>query len=225
MNKKPGSIRIFIGHDSKYPQASKVCKASIRKFWPEARIDYLDKEVLKKAGIYGRKDVEGESTEFSFTRFYVPLLMNYNGYAMFCDNDFLWRVNPQEITRYMGESAISVVKHEDYKVKSSKMDGVVNKSYPKKNWSSLMLFNCSKLKNKLSKEYLDNATPSQLHEFKFLNENAIGELPKRYNMLVGIDKITKENARAIHYTEGGPWFDEYKDAELSEEWWKVYNNL
>ena len=88
-----------------------------------------------------------------------------------------------------------------------------------------MLFNCNKLKNKLSKEYLDNATPSQLHEFKFLNENAIGELPKRYNMLVGIDKITKENARAIHYTEGGPWFDEYKDAELSEEWWKVYNNL
>ena len=152
MNKKPGSIRIFIGHDSKYPQASKVCKASIRKFWPEARIDYLDKEVLKKAGVYGRKDVEGESTEFSFTRFYVPLLMNYDGYAMFCDNDFLWRVNPQEITRYMGESAISVVKHEDCKVKSSKMDGVVNKSYPKKNWSSLMLFNCNKLKNKLSKD-------------------------------------------------------------------------
>ncbi len=80
-------------------------------------------------------------------------------------------------------------------------------------------------KNKLSKEYLDKATPSQLHEFKFLNEKSIGEIPKRYNMLVGIDEITKENARAIHYTEGGPWFDEYKDAELSEEWWEVYKTL
>jgi len=225
MNKKPKSIRIFIGHDSRYPEASKVCRQSMLKFWPEAKITYLDKSVLKKNGMYGREDVEGESTEFSFTRFYIPLMMNYSGYALFCDNDFLWRVDPREVSRYIANQPISVVKHKDYVAKSNKMDGIVNKTYPKKNWSSLMLFNCDMLKNKLSKEYLDKATPSQLHEFKFLNEKSVGEIPKRYNMLVGIDEITKENARAIHYTEGGPWFDEYKDAELSEEWWEVYKTL
>jgi len=225
MNKKPGSIKIFIGHDSRYPEATKVCKASILKYWPEANITYLDKAKLKEIGVYGREDIEGESTEFSFTRFYVPMLMNYKGYALFCDNDFLWRVDPREVSRYLGDKPISVVKHDDYKVNSNKMNGVNNKSYPKKNWSSLMLFNCSRLNRKLSKKYLDNATASQLHEFKFLNENDIGEIPKRYNMLVGIDEITKTNARAIHYTEGEPWFDEYKDSELSEEWWKIYNSL
>ena len=81
MNKKPASIRVFIGHDSKYPQASKVCRQSILKFWPEAKITYLDKAKLKENGMYGREDVEGESTEFSFTRFYIPLIMNYSGYA------------------------------------------------------------------------------------------------------------------------------------------------
>jgi len=224
MNKKPKSIRIFIGHDSRYPEASKVCRQSILKYYPNASIVYLDKNLMKANGQYGREDVEGESTEFSFTRFYVPMLMHYNGYAMFCDNDFLWKVDPREITRYLNDKPIAVVKHKDYEAKENKMDGVKNKSYPKKNWSSLMLFNCSKLKM-LTKEYLDNATPAQLHEFHFLNENNIAELPKRYNMLVGIDNCTKENSRALHYTMGGPWFEEYKDAELSEEWWKIYKTL
>ena len=67
-------MRIFIGHDSRYKDATKVCKQSILNYWPEADITYLDKAALIKAGIYGREDVEGESTEFSFTRFYVPFL-------------------------------------------------------------------------------------------------------------------------------------------------------
>ena len=75
MNKKPGSIKIFIGHDSRYPEATKVCKASILKYWPEANITYLDKSKLKEIGVYGREDIEGESTEFSFTRFYVPMYL------------------------------------------------------------------------------------------------------------------------------------------------------
>jgi len=224
-NIKPASLRIFIGHDSRHKIATKVCKQSILKYFPGASVTFLDKASLKRNNIYGREDVEGESTEFSFTRFYVPLLMNYTGYGMFCDNDFLWRVDPREISRYLDNKPLAVVKHEDYEAKSNKMDGVVNKSYPKKNWSSLMLFDCAKLKTKLSKEYLDNATPSQLHEFKFLNEKEIGEIPKRYNMLVGIDKCTKENSRALHYTMGGPWFDEYKNCEMSEEWWKIYETL
>ncbi len=86
-----------------------------------------------------------------------------------------------------------------------------------------MYFNCDQLKN-LSKKYLDNATPKELHQFEWVNENDISEIPRSYNHLVGYYK--KHNRiKVIHYTQGGPWFESCKDGELSEEWWKVYNNL
>ena len=84
-------MRIFIGHDTRYKKATLVCQKSIRDYNPDIKISWLDKHKLKDKGVYGRKDLPGESTEFSFTRFYIPLLMHYKGIAMFCDNDFLWK--------------------------------------------------------------------------------------------------------------------------------------
>lgn len=218
-------MRIFVGHDSRFPEATKTCIKSIRDAGFDGQVDYLCKTKLKEIGFYGREDVEGESTEFSFTRFYIPMICNYEGKALFCDNDFLWRCDPREIGRYMGQKPLGVVKHPDYKASSNKMNGVVNKSYPKKNWSSLMLFSNKFFKNKLSKEYLDNARPDQLHEFKFINDAEIVDLPRRYNCLVGHEGYDTDKARALHYTNGGPWFEEYKNAELSEEWLKTYKSL
>ena len=121
-------MRIFIGHDSRYTDATLVCAESIKQYWPEADITWLDKAKLKEMNVYGRKDVEGESTEFSFTRFYVPLLCNYEGIAMFCDNDFLWKCDPRQIRKYINLYNLAVVKHDDYEAESNKMDGIVNKS-------------------------------------------------------------------------------------------------
>ena len=170
-----------------------------------------------------RDSVSGESTEFSFTRFYVPMVCNYDGIAIFCDNDFLWKCDPTEMIKYLGDKTIAVVKHKYYEAIGTKMDGVKNKSYPRKNWSSLIIYNCSKLKH-LTKEYLDNASPADLHQFAWVKDNEIGRIPLKYNHLVGYYKKHKY-IKAIHYTQGGPWFDEYKNGELSEEWWKVYNSL
>ena len=214
-------MKIFIGHDSKYPQATEVCKASIENNGYTGDIHLLDKQQLINDNVYGRDDIKGESTEFSFTRFYVPLLANYDGLAMFCDNDFLWQCNPTEVLGYWHyDNDIAVVKHKDYEATGTKMDGVKNKSYPRKNWSSLIIYNCSKLKH-LTKEYLDNATPSELHELRWAN--TIGNIPVEYNCLVGHYNCDK--AKALHYTNGGPWFDKYKNSEKSLEWWKVYKNL
>ena len=214
-------MRIFIGHDSKYPQATKVCRASMESYNSNLNITYVDKQHLRKYEFYGREDMSTESTEFSFTRFYVPMLCNYEGIALFCDNDFLWKCDPLEVEKYLGDNDIAVVKHKDYKALGIKMDGKENKSYPRKNWSSLIIYNCSKLKN-LTKEYLDNASPSDLHELKWADK--IGEIPRSYNHLVGVYK-PHNKIKALHYTNGGPWFDKYKDAELSEEWWSTYKNL
>tara|TARA_R100001509_G_scaffold100765_1_gene58943 strand:+ start:859 stop:1476 length:618 start_codon:yes stop_codon:yes gene_type:complete len=204
-------------------QATKTCMQSIYNHYPEADITYLNKAQLKELKIYGREDVEGESTEFSFTRFYCPMIMHYEGVSIFCDNDFLWKTDIREVIKYLGDKAMAVVKHEDYNVLEDKMGGKKNKSYPKKNWSSLMVFNNEKMKKLLTKEYLDNASPAQLHEFHYLNENNIGSIPKEYNCLVG--HYDCDNAKALHYTNGGPWLEGYEDCHKSEEWWKVYKSL
>jgi lipopolysaccharide biosynthesis glycosyltransferase len=214
-------MRIFIGHDSKYPQATKVCRKSMELHNNNLNITYVEKEHLKRINFYGREDLPGESTEFSFTRFYVPMLCNYSGIAMFCDNDFLWKCDPLEVEKYLGDNDIAVVKHEDYEALGIKMNGKENKSYPRKNWSSLIVFNCSKLKH-LSKEYLDNASASDLHELRWADK--IGEIPRSYNHLVGIYK-PHNKIKALHYTNGGPWFDEYKNGEKSLDWWTVYETL
>ena len=121
-------MKIYIGHDSRFPQATRVCRKSIEDYG-EHEIKYLDKKSLTRVGVYGREDISGESTEFSFTRFYVPMLCHYKGIAMFCDNDFLWKCDPTEMIKYLGDKTIAVVKHKDMDIKQTKMSGVVNKSY------------------------------------------------------------------------------------------------
>tara|TARA_Y100000766_G_C18882627_1_gene594226 strand:+ start:711 stop:1361 length:651 start_codon:yes stop_codon:yes gene_type:complete len=216
-------MKIFIGHDSKYPQATDVCIKSIRDNGFKGDIQILDKKKLIRDGVYSREDVEGESTEFSFTRFYVPLLSDYKGISMFCDNDFLWKCNPEELLDYMDNHKLGVVMHDDYEATGTKMDGIVNKTYPRKNWSSLMVFKNEGFKDILVKEYLDNASPAELHQIKWACNKCVSSIPKKYNCLVGHYDCT--NAKALHYTNGGPWFDKYKNSEKSLEWWKVYESL
>jgi len=218
-------MKIYIGHDSRFPQATRVCRKSIEDHSEkgEHEIKYLDKKSLTRVGVYGRKDVEGESTEFSFTRFYVPMLCHYQGISLFVDNDFVFKCNPTELVQYLREKPVACVKHKLENIHNDKMDGVKNKSYPKKCWSSLMLFDNSKLKH-LTKEYLDSASPADLHQFAWVKDNEIGRIPLKYNHLVGYYRKHKY-IKAIHYTQGGPWFESHKDGELSEEWWKVYKSL
>jgi hypothetical protein len=213
-------MRIFIGHDSRYPEATKACYKSIKQYNKKIKIIPLYKHKLVDKGIYGREDIEGESTEFSFTRFYVPLMSKYKGISMFCDNDFIFRDDVAKIFKqFKDNDLVSCVKHEYYESKSTKMDGIQNKSYPRKNWSSLMIFNNEKLKDILTKEYLDNASAADLHQLAWA-QNEIGDIDKVWNHLVG-EQNGASNAKGIHFTNGGPWFEEYKDCQFSDEWRKI----
>jgi len=220
-------MKIYIGHDLRFPQATRVCRKSIEDNSEKGEhlIKYLNRKQLTRIGIYGKGPVEGESTEFSFTRFYVPLLSHYEGVSMFVDNDFVFKANPSELEKYLKDKPLACVKHEldEEKIYDEKFDHFVNKSYPKKCWSSLMLFNNSKLKH-LTKDYLDNASAADLHQLEWVDDKDISEIPRSWNHLVGYYK--KHNRiKAIHYTQGGPWFESCKDGELSEEWWSIYKNL
>ena len=133
-------MKIFIGYESEYPEAYAVCKESILRFNDKHEIIPLVKDDLEKQGIYTR-EFEGESTEFAFTRFLVPYLCDYKGFALFCDGDFLWRKDPDSLLEYKDYSCVQVVKHPVFGIEQYvKMHDKINKPYPKKYWSSLMYF-------------------------------------------------------------------------------------
>ena len=114
------------------------------------------------------------------------------------------------------------VKH-DYKPKSeTKMDGKIQSIYPRKNWSSLVLWNCSHPSNKkITKELVndDQITGKYLHRFSWLKDDEIGSINHHWNWLVGWYQEPKDGKpKAIHYTEGGPWFADYRFCEYHEVW-------
>ena len=221
-------MKIFIGYDSEYPESFEVCAESIRRYNSNHEIIPLVKDKLEEEGIYTRK-YQGESTEFAFTRFLVPFLSNYKGHALFCDGDFMWRCDPQEIEDYvkartllfMECPSVWVVKHPPFlTTPHEKMKGKANMSYPKKYWSSLMYFNNDKCFT-LTSDLVNLWSGKDLHEFAWASE--IGDLPAEYNAMVNYYKFP--TAKAVHFTDGGPWLDIHDDMLYSTEWLKIYKDL
>ena len=132
---------IYIGYDSNQHEAYEVCKASIERYTHRHEIRPLVKQELERKGYYWRP-YQNESTEFAFTRFLVPYLSMYQGCALFCDSDFMWKCDPQEIVEVTGtDHPVYCVKHPQFLIPDIKMNNKLNLAYPKKYWSSLMWFN------------------------------------------------------------------------------------
>jgi len=214
-------IPIFIGYDSKVKIAYHVLTESIlRNSSTPVTISPINLSNLKN--IYTRKQDPLASTEFSFSRFLVPHLMNYNGWAIFMDSDMVMLSDITELWNLRNEDyAIQVCKH-DYIPKSKhKFLGNNQTIFAKKNWSSLMLMNCSKCKT-LTPEYVNTRSGLELHQFKWLDENLIGSIPLEWNWLVG-EYPYKKDVHNVHFTEGGPYFRDYKNTEYANEWFNIYN--
>ena len=165
-----------------------------------------------------------KSNDFIYSRFLTPYLCNFKGWAIFADGDMICQTDIKELWDLRDESkALQVVKH-DYKTKAKKKYlGNINEDYPKKNWSSLILWNCSYPKHKiLTPEFIASQTGKYLHRFSWLDENEIGELPKEWNWLA-IEYPENKNAKLIHYTLGTPCFKEYKESDMADIWYQTYN--
>ena len=229
-------MKIFIGYDSYYPEVYEVCKRSIQDMSVEEHeIFPLVKKDLINRELYYREP-QGESTEFAFTRFLVPHLCNFEGHALFCDVDFLWKCDPIEIADYVSvccnaeEHSIHVVKHPQLVTRPhGKMMDKTNRPYDKKYWSSLMYFNNEKCK-RLNIDYVSTTEAGNLHGFKWLDsDDQIGELPVAYNMLVGYynfkDLPYTRLPKAIHFTDGGPWLKQYRDVDYAKEWIRTRNKI
>ena len=174
-------------------------------------------------GLEGRKD---GSNDFIYSRFLVPNLMGYRGWAIFADGDMVCREDIAKLWAMRDSKyAVMVAKHQYKTMFSSKYLGNKNEDYPRKNWSSLMLWNCEHPANRsLTTQVLAGASGEFLHRFQWLHDGEIGDLPITWNWLV-LEYPMNEYAHLYHYTIGTPCFKDYKDCVHSDMWWMEYKKL
>ena len=216
------NLNIYIGYDSKEDIAYRVCKYSIlKRSKANIKVTSLKLYELVTNKLYFRAIDPLASTEFTYSRFLVPALNKYKGWAIFCDCDFIFFEDVSKILENIDNSkAVYCVQHDYTPKEKHKMDGQKQTIYPRKNWSSFILFNCSHPSNKkLSIDLVNSETGSFLHQFKWLKDSEIGSLDERWNWLEGwTSNHNNKKPFAVHYTRGGPWFDEWQDVEFAKEW-------
>ena len=214
-------MKVFVGYDTREDIAYQVCKHSIETKSKLADVRPLKQQELRDAGWYTRPVDKLASTEFTFTRFLIPELMDFKGWALFMDCDMILTTDIKELFDQADPKyAVMCVQHDYTPKEGIKMDGQKQTIYPRKNWSSVMLFNCAHPSNAALTMDLVNSPEingAYLHRFSWLKDEEIGELDHTWNYLVGVyDDIDTPNL--IHYTEGGPWFENYRDCEFNELW-------
>ncbi len=166
---------------------------------------------------------EDKSNDFVYSRFLTPYLNDFKGWAIFADGDMICQTDIKELWDLRDESkALLVVKH-DYQTKAhQKYLGNINENYPRKNWSSVILWNCAHPKHRvLTPDFIASQTGKFLHRFSWLDHADIGELPPEWNWLA-IEYPENKNSKLIHYTLGTPCFKDYKNTEMADIWHEAY---
>lgn len=213
-------MKVFIGYDEREAEAFHTCAKSIYDNFDHNRSKLeikpivLEELVAKK--LYWREDDPLASTKFTYSRFWTPYLCDYEDWAMFVDCDFVFTADLNELFKQARERyRVLVCKHDYTPSQDIKMDGVRQTVYPRKNWSSLILFNNENCEI-LDLEHLNRMPAKWLHRFQWCSDDEIGDLPLDWNFLVGEYEKTERLPRGIHYTNGGPWFDNCKDVDYAD---------
>jgi hypothetical protein len=221
-------MQIYMGYDEREKIAYDVACRSLRRFWDIDPIP-LRAEQLAACGLLRRaQDRRGRiwdlpsnapcSTDFAISRFLTPLLAQ-TGCALFVDCDVVFLDDPRKMLFGADASkAVHVVKHGKLEDRSMKMDGQEQTSYSRKNWSSVMLFNCDHPANRrLSLQDINERPGRDLHQFYWLSDSEIGALSPEWNWLVGVQP-KPDQPRIAHFTLGGPFTPGWHGAEHDEIW-------
>ena len=210
-------IRVFIGYDTREAVAFSVLSHSIQAR-ASCPVSITPLVLAQLKGIFERDTNPLQSTQFSFSRFLTPYLCDYTGWALFMDCDMLMLDDVARLWALRDERyAVQVVQHSHVPREEVKFLGAIQTRYEKKNWSSVMLMNCARC-TALTPDYVNRASGLELHQFKWLgNDRLIGALPARWNHLVGFD-APRADAGLVHFTTGGPYYDEYRGCEHADDW-------
>lgn len=172
------------------------------------------------------KNFDGQrdgTNAFIYSRFLVPELMDYQGWAIYLDSDMMLRDDLAKLWALRDDSkAVMVVQHEYHSLHRRKLIGTpmecVNTDYPKKNWSSMILWNCGHPQNRiLTREFVEESPGSVLHRFHWLKDDLIGSIPAGWNHLVG-EFPNSPDAKLVHFTLGAPCFEHYRKCDYATEW-------
>jgi hypothetical protein len=214
--------RIFVGWDSREDIAWQVCRTSLlRNASAPIEVRALRQGRLRSEGLYRKPLDPLASTEFTYTRFLVPHVAGYRDWALFCDCDFIWLSDVMRLFALADDRyAVMCVHHDHRPTETLKMDGAVQTQYPRKNWSSMVLFNCGHPANRaLTPEVVDREGGAFLHRFQWLDDALIGSVPETWNWLEGWNrKPAQGRPDVVHYTRGGPWFPNWRDVDYAAEW-------
>lgn len=214
-------LTLVVGFDQREAVAYHVfCQSVIDKSTVPVQFLPLAENMLQD---YKEVHTDG-SNKFIYSRFLTPYLMDFSGWAIFADGDMVCEADIAELWALRDVSkAVQVVKH-DYKTKANKKYlGNKNEDYPRKNWSSLILWNCAHPENNvLTPEFIQSQPGSYLHRFSWLTDELIGELPQEWNWLA-IEYPENPAAKLIHYTLGTPCFKDYENQSMSERWHRSYS--
>jgi hypothetical protein len=218
-------LNVYIGYDPNESVAFYTLAHSIlRRASIPVAIAPLMRSQLR--GIYTRDRGPTESTEFSLTRFLVPYLSGYTGWSVFMDCDMLCLADIAELAAQIDrqpDKAVLVCKHDYVPRTERKFLGQVQTKYPRKNWSSLMVFNNARCRA-LTPAYVNSAAGLELHRFGWIDDASIGEIPLEWNWLVG-EYAPSASAKIVHYTLGGPYFDDYRECDYAAEWLAEFESM
>ena len=212
-------LDVWIGYDPAEAVASRVLAHSIlRRATIPVRVHHLSRALV--AGVYTRPRGPLESTEFSFTRFLVPYLSGYAGHALFLDCDMLCLADLAELLARADADpgrTVYVCQHDYTPRHAMKFANNVQTKYPRKNWTSLMLFDNARCR-RLTPAYVNATEGLDLHRFWWTPDRDIGALPLEWNYLVDEPGQSPALPKIVHFTNGGPWFPDYAHVEHADRW-------
>jgi lipopolysaccharide biosynthesis glycosyltransferase len=218
------TVPIYVGYDSRESVAYHVfCQSVISNSTVCVAFHPLVLKALREQYVETHDD---GSNAFVYSRFLVPHLMGYQGWAIFADGDMVCLGDIASLWALRDETkAVMVAKHnyqtkENRKYIGSSME-TVNTNYPRKNWSSVILWNCAHPKNAiLTPGYVMDSPGKTLHRFEHLTDDEIGELPKTWNWMPQEQGANNE-ARLLHYSLGVPGIKHYENGPQSHHWFEA----
>jgi lipopolysaccharide biosynthesis glycosyltransferase len=222
------TIKVFIGWDPEHAEAAEVCRHSLLKHSTvPLQIEFLKQSELREAKHYWREDDSGCSTEYTYTRYLVPHLMEYSGLAVYVDAGFVFLDDVRELLQhYDSRAAVHVVKHQYKPKNTTKLVDREQHVYPRKNWSSLMLWNCAHPDLRtLTAEAVSTQSAQWLHRFEFIPSSTVHSLNPDWNWLVDwYHEPDDGTPRALHFTEGGPWLKNHRQCKYGWYWAQAYHD-
>lgn len=211
-------LDIFCGYDPREAIAFHTCVNSIIRH--ASKPVTIHPLALNTIEGYTESHTDG-SNQFIYSRFLVPWLMSWKGRALFIDGDMIVTDDIHKILEHAdSHSAVHVAKHNYTPKDQTKYLGSKQEAYPRKNWSSVILWNCAHFAHRqLTPEFIGGSTGEYLHRFTWLKDELIGELPAEWNWLPDEFGPNKA-AKLLHWTCGTPCFHEYAEAEQASIWHK-----